>query len=300
MKIIRPIEIVPAMITACNVTEADATYPDWLIGTAYVVGNTVTSNHKFYECLINSTGDLPEDNSETIPPIWLDLGANNRWKMFDKVVGSQTSQTSPLTLTIEPGQTDTASFLDIEATEIDITMTDPVEGIVYENTLDLISTAGIIDAFTYYFEPIISDSSAVLLDLPPYSSASIELTISNTGGTVLVGTLAFGTQKELGCTQYNPSISIHDYSRKEADIFGNYSILERAYAKRLSVELFLPNSSVDVVATTLAQYRATPIIWIGVDTGFSSMILFGFYRSFSITVKYVNDSTCNLELEGLS
>lgn len=300
MKIIRPTTITPAMITACNVTETDATYPDWDVGTAYVVGDLVTYEHKFYECLVDSTGEIPEDYTATVPPVWLDLGYNNRWKMFDEVVGSQTSNPETITLTIAPGQTDSISFLDIDATSIEITMTDPSEGIVYTESIDLVSTLGIIDAYTYFFEPIITDDSAVLLDVPPYSAASIDITISNPGGTVLVGTLAFGTQKDLGATQYNPSISLQDYSKKEVDVFGNYSILERAYSKKLSVEMSLPNTSVDDVAKTLALYRATPVIWVGVDSGFSSMIIYGFYRSFSITIKYVNYSICDLELEGLS
>jgi len=117
MRIIRPTTVTPAMITACNVTETDATYPDWVSGTSYVVGNLVTSEHIFYECLINNSSYIPADNVSGSTPKWLSLGANNRWKMFDTIVGSQTSIAETLTITIAPGSTDTISFLDVEATD---------------------------------------------------------------------------------------------------------------------------------------------------------------------------------------
>ena len=297
MKIIGPIPITAGMIVASNVLEDDQ--PAWVDTTAYTVGDLVMYEHKIYESLVDSTGKIPPDHINTVPPLWLDLGSNNLWKMFDAKVGSRTVRESPIIITVAPGMADALPLLDLRATSVDIVMTDPTEGIVYTKTIELISTLGIIDAYTYYFNPIVVSDTAITLDLPPYSNASIEITINNSDADAEVGTVAFGMQKDLGGTQYSPTIGIQDFSKKERDIFGNYSILKRSYAKELSVEMFLPNTSVDSVAQILTKYRATPAIYIGAE-GFSSMALYAFYRSFSITVAYVNDSTCNLELEGLS
>lgn len=298
MKIIKPSIITPAMITSCNVPEDD--YSAWLIGTAYVVGNKVLSNHKIYECLVNNTGYLPDDNISGTTPKWLFISYDNRWLMFDEVVGSRTEIAKSLTLIISPGMTDTITFLDLDATEIIIMETAPVDGLVYSKTINLVSTSGIIDAYTYHFKPIVTTDSISLLDIPPYSNASISITINNPSGIVKVGTIAFGLQTDLGWTQYDPTIGITDFSRKEVDIFGNYSILERAFSKRLSCQVFLDNSAVDSIVRMLAQYRATPVIWVAVDSGFSTMIIYGFYRSFAVTVKYIAHSTCTFELEGLT
>ncbi len=286
------------MITACDVPEND--YADWLIGTAYVVGNTVLSTHKIYECLVNNTGFLPEDNDGGTTPKWLDLGYDNRWQMFDAIVGSQATQANTIGVTLEPGLVDSIAFLDLDATEIIITMTDPTEGIVYTETVDLINKGVVVDGYTYFFEPIITDDAVVLLGIPPYPNASIAITINNPSGTVLIGTLIVGAQKYLGGTQYSPSVGINDYSKKEVDVFGNYSILERTYSKRLSCELFLPNTSVDDLQRTLASHRATPLVWVGVDSGYSAMIVYGFFKNFEIVIAYPTQSTCNLEIEGLS
>jgi hypothetical protein len=286
------------MLTACNVPETD--YTDWSAATAYVVGNRCLYAHKIYYCNVNHTNAQPDTNTSGVTPKWTDEGYDNRWKMFDQLVGSQTAQATSITLTIVPGLIDSIAFLDLEATSIEIVMTDPTAGEVYHETLDLISGSHIVDAYTYFLEPIILTDAAVLLGIPAYGAASIAITISNPGGTARVGTLVAGMQYDLGGTQYSPTIGITDYSSKTTDTFGNYTIVERVFSKRMSCELFLENTSVDSLQRTLASYRATPVVWIGTDIGFSSMIIYGFFKSFSIVIPYLNNSTCSIEIEGLS
>lgn len=296
MKLIRPTTITEAMITACDVPETD--YSAWSSGTTYALAAKVIYNHKIYESLQESNTNHDPATETTW---WLDCGFNNRWKMFDAVVGSQTTQTTSISVTLQPGLIDSIAFLDLEAATIDIVMTDPTDGVVYTETIDLVAKTYIVDAYTYFFEPIITDDSAVLLGVPAYGSASIAITISNPGGTAKVGTLVVGAQKDLGGTQYNPTISINDYSKKEVDDFGNYTVVQRAYSKRLSCETWIDNNMVDDLHRTLASYRTTPVVWVGTNDGsFSSMIVYGFYKSFSITIPYPDYSTCSLEIEGLS
>lgn len=286
------------MLTACNVPETDQTA--WSAITAYVVGNRSLFNHKIYYCNVNNTNCQPDLNTGGVTPKWTDEGYDNRWKMFDQLVGSQTSQADSITLTIAPGLIDSIAFLDVSAATIDIVMTDPTEGVVYHETLNLASGSHIVDAYTYFFEPIILTDAAVLLGIPAYSAASIAITITNTGSNAKIGTLVVGMQYDLGGTQYSPTIGITDYSTKTTDTFGNYTIVQRVFSKRMSCELFLDNTAVDALQRTLAAYRATPVVWIGADSQFSSMIIYGFYKSFSIVIPYPNNSTCSIEIEGLS
>ena len=298
MRIIRPVTVTDAMLISSNVAEDD--HLAWDIATLYTVGQMVVSDHIIYECLVEHTGASPAENSGGTAPKWLNLGATNRWRMFDEKVGSQTTKAESITLSISPGIVDSIAFLDLVATEIVITMTDPTEGLVYAETIDLVSGATIGDGYTYFFEPLITTDAAVLLGIPPYGSAEINIAINYPSGTAAVGTVAFGMQKDLGVTQSNPSIGIIDYSKKEVDTFGNFSVLRRAYSKRLECELFVSNNAIDDLHRTLSDHRATPVIWVGADSGHSSMIIYGFYRSFSINVPYPNHSTCSLEIEGLS
>ena len=299
MKLIRPTTITDAMLISCDVPETD--YAAWSAATTYALGDKVivtTGVHKIYESL--QATNLNHDPT-TSPDWWLDSGATNRWKMFDAVVGSQTSQAESLSVTLQPGIIDSIAFLDVEASTISVTMTDPTEGVVYTETIDLVAKTYINDGWSYFFEPIILDDACVLLGIPPYGSAQIAITITNTGSTAKIGTLIVGAKKDLGGTQYDPTIGITDYSKKEVDVFGNYSVVQRAYSKRMGCSLIVQNSSVDDLVRTLASYRATPICWVGDDQGsFSSMIIYGFYKSFEITIPGPEVSSCSMEIEGLS
>lgn len=298
MKLIRPTIITDAMLTACNVAEND--YAEYNPSTTYSLGQrciVIAGDHRIYESLqAGNAGNTPSSS----PTWWLDTGATNRWKMFDDVVGSQTANATSITLTLEPGLIDSIAFLDLEATTVDVVMTDPVEGVVYTESIDLVMKTYIVDAYTYFFEPIITDDVCVLMGIPAYANASIAITISNPGSTAKIGTLIVGAQKEIGKTQYDPTIGINDYSRKGADAFGNYTVVQRAYSKRMSCSLFLSNDLVDDLVRTLAGYRATPVCWVGTNVGFSSMIIYGFYRSFEVTIPGPVISTCSIEIEGLS
>ena len=132
------------------------------------------------------------------------------------------------------------------------------------------------------------------------TTGQIDITINNPAGTAKAGTVVMGMQMGMGDTQYNPTIGIIDYSKKDVDIYGNTTVLQRAYAKRMSCEMSLPNTDIDNLQRTLAMYRATPLVWVGADVGYSCMIVFGFYKSFSINIAYPTYSICNIEIEGLS
>ena len=297
MRIIRPTTITDAMLTSSTVAETDhAAYNG---ATTYALGDRVivtTADHSIYESLqAANTGNTPA----TSPAWWLKISATNRWKAFDAKVADQVSRTTDINYVLTPGAIDAISLLNIDGTSVQITMTDPTDGVVYNQTIGLTSTENVIDGYTYCFEPILMRTELALFDLPPYPSALVSITITNTGGTAKLGELIVGRASRLGYTEYSPSIGIVDYSRKEVDTFGNYIVVRRAFSKRLSCDLFLDNAYVDFVARQLSLYRATPLVWIAADD-FSSLIVYGYYRSFDVVIPYPTMSTCSLEIEGLT
>ena len=297
MKIIRPTTITDATLTSSSVPETD--YTVYSAATTYAQGARVivtTGNHHIYESLqASNTGHDPATSTDW----WLNVSATNRWKAFDKKVADQVSQATSINYVINAGIIDAVALLNIDGTSITIAMTDATEGIVYNKTIDLITTSNVIDFYTYCFEPFLRQTDLALFDLPPYGSASLSITISYTGGTAKVGEVIVGKQSELGFTEYGPSIGIIDYSRKVVDTFGNYTVTERNYSKRLSCNLFLDNSYVDELNRQLALCRATPLVWVAAD-GFSSLIVYGFYKSFEVLIPYPTQSACSLEIEGLT
>jgi len=61
----------------------------------------------------------------------------------------------------------------------------------------------------------------------------------------------------------------------------------------------LSNTLRDEVFRVLAQYRATALVWVNSED-YASEIVYGFYKDFSIVVKYLTYSDCVIEIEGLT
>jgi hypothetical protein len=176
--------------------------------------------------------------------------------------------------------------------------------VVYNETTSTSTTIAVIDWYSYFFEPIVRATDIMKTDLavigvPPISTASVTVIVTYTAGTAKCGEIVMGLKFEIGSMRYSPSIGIIDYSIKEVDAFGNYSITTRAYSKRMSCDLKIKNTIVDEVIRQLTLYRSTPVVYVGSEA-YSALIIYGFYKSFEIVMPYPDFSECNLELEGLT
>ena len=299
MKIIRPITVTDAVLDSSNVTEND--FAEWAVGTTYADGDKVIvlSTHRIYESLVGSnTGNDPTTDDGTN---WLDISATNRWKAFDQTITDQTANTTSITYTFDPQSlTNAIAFFNVDGVEIEVTMTDPTEGVVYNNTVSLVDNGAVDNWYGYFFEPIVRRSEIVLLDLPNYASATIDVSINaNTGDDAKVGQIVFGSQKTLGLTTYGTSLGIQDYSTKDTDAFGNVVITERRFAQLVDYDVKMATSTVRDVQKTLASYRATPIVYTGTDDGTYGDLVYGYYRSFGINISTPSYSDATIEVEGL-
>ena len=121
------------MITGCNVPETD--FSGYNSGSTYSLADKVIYNHKVYESLQNANIGHPPDTS---PTWWLDSGFDNRWKMFDSVVGSQTAQANSITLSLVPGMIDSIALLDLDATTVIIEVILPEPSVsIFDSTLNI-------------------------------------------------------------------------------------------------------------------------------------------------------------------
>lgn len=257
-----------------------------------------------WESLINSnTGHTPYSS----PTQWLNAGAINRAAMFDKVVGTQTANDGSIEVGIVcPIGTpvDALALLNLDAYSvtvrfytIDRSTSDVPLTMVYEETRSLV-LPDVLDWREYFFKPISTRADVVFMNIPAYSGGFLSVTLNKTGSTAKCGALIKGVQIGIGKDEWGARASINDYSTKTADAFGNYAITKRAFSKRLSTTVVLPNSVVDSVAQTLNEYRSTPAVWVG-DGDFEPMIVDGFYRGFDLLLQSPAGSVCSLEIEGL-
>lgn len=305
MKLIKPVVITNAVLTASNVPEND--YAVWIDYIPYSKGQRVilVSTHKIYECLVANTSFSPNINLTAVAPAltgkWLEIGSTNKWKMFDAGWGSQTSKDTPLTFTLSPMVIiNSLALLNVTATSITVTVTDETSATIYNQTFAMTVSPNISDWYMYFYEGFIYKSDLVINDIPSVRSALVNVTINNTGSTAKCGNCVIGTYYDIGDTQYGASAGIVDYSGKTTDAFGNTTVVKRTYAKRMNTNLMINNDIVDDVFNLLASYRSTPLVWIGAESLYTSLIVYGFYKDFDINIAYPDYSSCSLTIEGLT
>lgn len=322
MRIIEPVQLTPAMMNTdaflvapvaeplvvkvgqafqvgsmfTNVPEED--YPLWASSKAYAVGDRVMLEHRNYEALMANSKVNPV-STITSPATWLDMGPTNRWRMFDDKIGTVTSNPESITLKVVPGKAvDALAFFGLDAASVYVRVTDPYQGIVFESQVSPVSTDGINDWYDYFFNPVELNEDFALLDVPVGSYGSIDIVIAKPGGTVSVGALIMGKMAVLGETLYGSSVGITDYSRKDRDDFGNFTVIERGYSKRAEFDLMVMTAKVGATQRTLAKYRAKPLVWIG-EVSYPSTILYGYYREFNLVISGPTVSDCSITVEGL-
>ncbi len=85
MRVLIPFTTKDNNLLSSNITEDD--YGTWSSSTSYSVDDKVisTTTHRIYEALQASTNVDPTTDTAD-PPYWLDLGATNRWRAFDKLI----------------------------------------------------------------------------------------------------------------------------------------------------------------------------------------------------------------------
>jgi hypothetical protein len=298
MKVIKPITVTDAMILASNATE---TYSAWSSGTTYSKDQKVDYGSHYYNSLVNSNlNNIPDVVGSTY---WEQIGPDNKHAMFDGQVSTETTKaTSPLTVTIETGIVNSVAMVGLTGSSVTITVRDNgASPPVYTRTVGLDGTI-ITDWYMYFFEPFVQLGEVVLTDLPPYLNAEVTMSLTG-GGAVAIGELIFGTVYTLGddALEQGASVGIIDYSRKDTDVdTGVTTFTRRAFSKRMSGQFLVNNTSINGVQRILADIRAVPSVYIGSeDTTYAPLVVYGFYRDFSIDIAYPTKSWCRVEVEGL-
>lgn len=298
MQMVRPLTISNSNLTSNVALDDGAEYSataTYALGDIVIDTASASPTFKKYESLVASNvGNALTDSAK-----WLDLGAVNRLRMFDQVNGTVTENASEIDVTV--AATTVANGLalfNMDAEQVQVTVTNAT-GTLYDQTYSLRSTFGITDWYAWFTQEVEFKSDLIVTDLPPNSGTSVQVQITGTGD-VSCGTMVLGKLRDLGTGPfYGARGGITDYSRKTTDDFGNVSLTERAYAKRHTFRSSVPNGDIDGVFNVLAQYRATPVVWIGHED-YSMTSIYGWARDWGIEIAYVNNSILALEIEGLT
>jgi hypothetical protein len=306
MKVIKPIPFHTDQLISTTAVEPN---PLWVSGGDYDIGDVVVypitingvDNVRRWESLVNNNPVQPGTDATK----WEDIGPCNKCAMFDSQVSTSTEAESPFTFVIQPGVAfNSLALINMgNAVSIEVEITDGAGGpVIYTYEADLEGSI-VADWYEYFFEPFIPKTELALTDIPPYVGGRVSVTLFS-AGTITVGQFAIGTAYSLGSSEVGgTSAGIVDYSRKDTNVETGITTFEvRAFSKRIAARTFLPNGQINSVFKVLAGLRATPSVWLGADedSDYEPLIVFGFYRDFTIDIAYSNFSYCSLEIEGLT
>ena len=297
MKILKPTTVTDSNLVSTNVTEAE--YAAWSSGTTYAEDARVIKNHKIWQSVADSnTNHDPEEVGSTW---WSLYSYTNAWSMFDDKVGSKTVNAESIQVSFEPGRISGLALINISALSVTVTMTDPVEGVVFNQTISTVVTDDVYDLYTYFFSPFRYKTS-LFIELPVFGEATLDVSINNPGYNAECGVFVFGDVFTIGETEYGAGVSIQSFSVKAQDAFGNYTILSRAFSKRGNFSVQLINQNFGATLAMFESYRDTPVVWVPttVDNLESSLIIYGFYKDLELNAEFHNESICTLSLEGLT
>lgn len=304
MKVIKPQAFDPSTtVVSTNAPEPTA---DWVSGTSYAKDaevlypwtvNGVTVKYHWLSLVSSNTATPGTDDTK-----WQRGDVCNKCAMFDGQVSIPTEATSPLVVTIRAPLANSVAFAGLVGAQLVVEVKDNgASPAVYTRTVNLDGTI-ILDWYMYFFEPFVQLGEVVLTDLPPYLNGQITMTLTS-GSPVEVGEMIWGTFYVLGDDgiEQGANVSIIDYSRKDTDNdTGRTTFTRRAYSKRMSGEFMVDNNKINAVQRILADIRAVPSVYIGSDeSDYAPLVVYGFYRDFSIDIAYPTRSLCRIEVEGL-
>jgi hypothetical protein len=309
MILTRPVVMVDSLLVSSNVTETDQT--EWVNGTR-VIGDlrmvTTTANgasvatHKIYKANTTTGADptlvanqgLDSDGAGNG---WNIISATNRWKLFSNVLQEQTVFADLIDVSITPGQSvNSITLMNLDAASVDIEMTDPVDGVVYSNTVNLTSYSGISDWYAQFYEPIIRETYVVDNELPAFPACTLNIDINNSGADSKCGELVTGQLWGLGDSQYGASFGIIDYSQKVTAADGAVTITPGPHKTIADVQVNVETARFSEIMTVLTGFKSTPAVFY-ID---SLPPIFGYYRSFNVTISGPVRSDTLLSIEGLT
>jgi hypothetical protein len=305
-KMVSPSIVDDTTLTSSTVAEPSGADPaeynaanDFTLGAFVFVG---AGYHLIYVCIqAHTAAGGAQSPTATGSLYWEVQQSTNRWKVFDQYIGDPSTRADSASWVINVADVvNSVALFGLSAASVQVVMldTDSVER--YNETIVLDDNTGVVDWFTYWFSPTVRRTNLVLTDLPPYADATVTVTVTDTGETVSVGQLIVGLFESLGETMDQVDLGIDDFSRKERDVFGRFSITERDYADTMALSFVTDTSRLNYINTRLAGRRSLPTVY-AVDTRYldNEYVIYGFFPTMQPLARHAEVSEIRIELEGL-
>lgn len=318
MNLIVPFNITDATFTSSTIPEPDSGESEvaWNSGTAYAIEDRaiLTSTHKVYQAIVANTNKEPSADVATgaggtgIGTYWQEAFPTNKWALFDNKNGTTSDGSSPLVIRVTPGVNidSVAAFNITGATQINVVMNDGVER--YNENITMIDDTEVSDTYQYAFSEVVEISEFIVDDLPYYPDSYIEITFTGSGD-ISVGTLIVGNSFNIGEVEVGTNIQLQDYSIKETDDFGNFTITPRRNSKIVDFKAYIAKDRVGFVYNKLRSLTTVPCVWYSQSANASEddtilvqkdpTAVFGYYRDVKLNMENTVTVDMSMQIEGL-
>lgn len=298
LTIVKPLAITAADLVATDVPESD--HAEYAAGTTYASNDyiIVAAEHMIYVSLqAANTGHTPADS----PLWWAAVRPTNRWRLLDTKNSTVTSRATGFYYEIIPSELINALWCGGLSghTSVRVRQTHPVLGVVYDVTVDFVEPPASSDWYAWTYQPRgRKPAQLTLLDLKPFPGAVLRIDFAG-GATLAVGTLLVGFSTVMGMgVQTGASAKIEDYSRREKNAWGDYTLQQGEYSKLTRLPMMLPLSDYDAAFDYLADLRSVPVLYIGGTA--EALTVFGFYEDFDTVFSYPTYLDLNINVQGLT
>lgn len=239
----------------CNVSAQD--YDVWSPSVTYKTGDKVTvvaDELNYFATKDIAVGVAPDKNdpkglitgwfSETI----------NRNKMLEKNVYNQTKNEELISFSFRTINIDTLSFLNVDANEIYIKISDFLTGVVVFEETKSLSDNG-ISLYHYFFEPAYFKND-ITLSLPLFFYIKVEVEIRKPYDIAKCGKFLCGRSIDLGASIWSgSSIKTKRFGKVvQDDYFGNYEIEKGSIVNQITVPVIIDTKSTDYIVSVLKKH----------------------------------------------
>lgn len=246
-------------------------------------------SHGLYQSLI--AGNAGKALTDTTA--WAPQGVTNRWKMFDKVVNSQTTAQDSITVVIKPDElVNTLGLLNVVGAQVTVTQSDSG----YSQTKSLVRHE-VLSWYDWYYEEPIREGDVIFDGIPPYVNSSLTISVQSAGAPVAIGCCILGKSRTIGQTAWDLTGGVLSYSSSSTDTFGNVTMVKRDNAKTLNFEVYIPPGFESEAYRLLRLYTDVEMLCIGAED-YTMTYSYGFLGQWTVPVTN-SGKTAHIEWKGL-
>ena len=275
---------------------------------------------KTFKKTSTSTNVYPPDDDGTN---WLDLGATNRWGMFDQYVLSTSASTtaatsiipSEFTVEIDSGNANYLGLFNLNCSKIYVEYKKSTGDYKEFNEINFPNIKEIQNYYPYEFhrdtkvwrDYLFGDfvwkrNMIFPIQWDKISSLRIKFENSAEGQCAECGMCVVGQSYYIGDTQQGASSGLLSFSRKDRNEYTGDTYLKKGNnARKMDIDVLVDNNKYNKIDSIMTSADGVPVILQGNNFGtyYEPFMVYGFVASFELVLKYATKSLCTIEAEGL-